>query len=218
MTLIGKTAKELQLDQWVQGDPVKLKQLLGTVILIEVFQVNCPGCFLHSLPQAIDLYQRYSNKGLNVLGIATAFEDYDKNTLNNLKRLVENNEVFGETLKVLQQQNKLVADRLAYHIPFPVAMDKINKHHTKISNAEITHFINQQLPDFRRYNSLQQKQIQQQAFNYLESRLYTAETFRLYALQGTPSHIIIDKKGIIRGCEFGYFTELEWLITTLLEE
>jgi len=39
-----------------------------------------PGLFLYALPQAADLYQRYSDQGLSVLGVATAFEDLIKTT------------------------------------------------------------------------------------------------------------------------------------------
>jgi hypothetical protein len=52
----------------------------------------------------------------------------------------------------------------------------------------------------------------------MQSRLSTAETFKLYNLQGTPSHIVINKKGHLKACEFGYFADLEWLISSLLME
>ena len=215
---IGVKAPLLQVSDWAQGDPTNFDQLLGSVVLIEVFQVNCPGCFLYSLPQAIDLHQRYYDKGLTVLGLATAFEDFDKNTLDNLKLLLTQNKVIGETQRVLEGNNQLIEGRLAYHIPFPVAMDKIRKQQQKITNGEISTLINQHIPDFLNRSNDQKTQIQQQALNYLQSRLYTAETFNLYNLQGTPSHIIVDKKGYLRACEFGHFSDLEWLLTTLLQE
>ena len=61
---------------------------IGNIIVIEVFQVNCPGCFLYGLPQAISIYKNIKIKKLRVFGIATAFEDYDKNNLENLKLLL----------------------------------------------------------------------------------------------------------------------------------
>jgi hypothetical protein len=30
------------------------------VVLVEAFQVNCPGCFFYALPQAISLYEKYA--------------------------------------------------------------------------------------------------------------------------------------------------------------
>lgn len=215
---IGNTAPLLQLSDWVQGDPTNLDQLLGSVVLIEVFQVNCPGCFLYSLPQAIDLYQRYHAKGLTVIGMATAFEDFDKNTVENLKLTINQDTPIAETLRVLEQNNRLINGQLPYHIPFPVAMDSISKLQKEITEDEITQFVEQYVRDFSRQENYQQEQIRQQALNYLQSHLYQAETFQRYNLQGTPSHIIVDKKGILRASEFGHFTELEWSINILLQE
>jgi peroxiredoxin len=217
LATIGKKAPLLQLSDWVQGNPTNLDQLLGSVVLIEVFQVNCPGCFLYSLPQAIDLYQKYYNKGLAVIGIATAFEDFDKNTRDNLELLMNQDKVIGETLRVLEEDNRLINGQLPYHIPFPVAMDKITKQQKKVTNNEITIFINEHFPDFIHQNEHKKKQIQRQVSNHLQSRLYTAETFDLYALRGTPSHIVVDKNGYLRAYEFGYFPSLEWFVRTLLK-
>ena len=61
--------------------PTNIDKLAGNVVVVEVFQVNCPGCFLYGLPQAISLYEKFKDKNVKVLGVATAFEDYDKNTL-----------------------------------------------------------------------------------------------------------------------------------------
>lgn len=215
---IGEKAPLLQLSGWVKGTPANLDQLMGQVVLIEVFQVNCPGCFLYSLPQAIDLYQRYSKKGLTILGVATAFEDFDKNTLESLELLISQNKVFGETLRVLQENQQLIDGRLPYHLPFPVAIDLLTKIQKQFSQDEIKNLINQYAPDFSNKNEDDQQLIQKQALSYLQSQLYTAETFNLYGLQGTPSHIIIDKQGILKACELGYFSDLEWLITSLLSE
>ena len=74
---------------------------MGNVVLVEVFQVNCPGCFTNGIPQAIDLHIKYYHDGLRVLGVATAFEDFDKNTSDNLKLLLTSGEVIGETRTVL---------------------------------------------------------------------------------------------------------------------
>ncbi len=218
MAKLGEKAPLLQISVWVQGNPINLDQLAGRVVLIEVFQVNCPGCFLYSLPQAIIMHQKYYEKGLSVLGIATAFEDFDINTLGNLKLLVKENKVIGETLRVLKENKYLIDNQLPFHIPFPLAMDKITKPKEEITNDEIAVFIEQHVPDFIHQNKYQRKKIQQKVLSYMQSRLSTAETFKLYNLQGTPSHIVINKKGHLKACEFGYFADLEWLISSLLME
>ncbi len=215
---LGEKAPLLKISDWVQGNPTNLDQLVGRVVLIEVFQVNCPGCFLYSLPLAIEIYQKYFDKGLTVLGLATSFEDFEKNTLENLKLLAKQNKVIGETLRVLTQNNQLIDQQLSFHIPFPLAMDKITIDKKEITSNEVSLFIKQHFSDFINQNKFEKEQIQQKVLNYLQSRLSAAETFKLYNLQGTPSHIVIDKKGQLHACEFGHFSDLEWVIFTLLEE
>ena len=39
---IGSKAPNLQLSKWVQGTPTNIDNLVGNVVVIEVFQVNCP--------------------------------------------------------------------------------------------------------------------------------------------------------------------------------
>ena len=215
---IGQKAPLLQVSDWVQGEPCVFDQLSGRVVLLEVFQVNCPGCFLYALPQAIDLYQRYSDQGLSVFGVATAFEDFDKNNLENLTCLIEKGEVVGETHRMLSQQGKLIADRLPFRIPFPVAMDRLQKRQADITQDEIAAFINQRIPNFEQQTETWQQKIRQQVEHYFQSLTYHAETFELFDLKGTPSHILVDKQGLLRDCAFGTHPNLEERVLALLRE
>ncbi|UOA07193.1 TlpA family protein disulfide reductase [Methylobacter sp. S3L5C] len=215
---IGRKAPLLSVSDWVQGEPGNFDQLSDRVVLVEVFQVNCPGCFLYALPQAIDLYQRYFDHGLSVLGVATAFEDFDKNNLENLTRLLEKGEVIGETHRALNQQGKLIADRLPFNIPFPVAMDRLQKREADITQDEIALFINQRVPDFEQQTKPHQLKVWQQVEHYFQSLTYHAETFELFNLQGTPSYILVDKQGLLKDCGFGTHPDLEGKILALLQE
>ena len=215
---IGRKAPLLQVSDWVQRGPVNFDQLSGRVVLVEVFQVNCPGCFLYSLPQAVDLYQRYFDHGLSVVGVATAFEDFDKNNLENLIRLIENGDVVGETQRILGQQGKLIAGRLPFRIPFPVAMDRLHKRQADVSHEDIAAFINGRIPDFEQQPEIYQQKIRQQVQHYLQSLAYHAETFELFDLKGTPSHILVDKQGLLRDCAFGGYPNLETRVLGLLRE
>lgn len=150
--------------------------------------------------------------------MATAFEDFDKNTLENLKLLATQNKVIGETQQYLEENDLLVDGKLSYQIPFPLVMDRISKQQKEFSDNEIIRFITQHISNFSDKNEDEKKSIKQQALNYLQNRLYSPETFSIYELQGTPSHIIIDKKGILRAVEFGHFTDMEWFISTLIQE
>lgn len=215
---LGQKAPLLSVSDWIQGNEVNFDRLLGQVVLVEVFQVNCPGCFLYALPQAVELYRKYSEQGLAVLGVATAFEDFDKNNLENLTRLAEHGEVVGETLQVLTEQGKLSAGRLPYRIPFPLGMDRLVRRRGEITDNVIANFIQDHIPDFEQRPTAHQQQIRQQALSYLQSLDYHAETFERFELKGTPSHILIDKKGILRDCAFGAYPELEARILGLMQE
>lgn len=215
---IGQKAPLLCVSRWAQGEATNLDRLIGKVILVEVFQVNCPGCFLYSLPQAIDLYRQYGDQELRVLGVASAFEDFDKNTLQNLMRLVEKGEVIGETLPMLELHGQLAKGKLPYHIPFPVAMDQLHKPPTQMTQKGITDFIDRHFPAFDQQNADQRQRIQRHVEHYLLSPRFRAATFELFQLKGTPSHIVVDKKGRLRACEFGHFGGLEALIRQLLLE
>ena len=104
---IGAKAPNLDVSTWVQGKPTNIEGEKGNVVLVEVFQVNCPGCFLYGIPEAIDIYRKYRDRGLTVLGLATAFEDFDKNNLENLQKLVTTGEVIGETYRAFSSSGQL---------------------------------------------------------------------------------------------------------------
>ena len=52
----------------------------------------------------------------------------------------------------------------------------------------------------------------------MKSKEYAAETFEKFALQGTPSTILVDRKGILRDVSFGQSTDIEAWIQKLLAE
>src|SRR5918993_2744239 len=215
---IGMQAHNFKISEWVQGIPTNIDKLRGYVVVLEVFQVNCPGCFLYGLPQAISLYEKFRNKDVRVIGIATAFEDYDKNNLENLKLLLSEGKVIGETYKTLRQHGKLVNDdKLYYKIPFPVAMDKITKMPENISEDMIKDFIETYFSDYRPSSEKEKEELFLRVRNYLGNKEYSAETFELYKLRGTPSSIIIDQDGILRYNFFGSEGYLEGAVKELLE-
>ena len=146
---IGAKTPNLKVSEWVQGLPTNIDKEKDNVVLVEVFQVNCPGCFLYGIPQAIDIYQKYRKEGVTVLGVATAFEDFDKNTVENLRLLLTEGKVIGETLKALGQYGQLVdGNKLPYKIPFPVAMDLLKKEDGPISQARIDDIIQANVPSY----------------------------------------------------------------------
>ena len=219
VAMVGSKAPNLSVSKWVQGLETNIDKEKDNVILVEVFQVNCPGCFMYGIPQAIEIYQKYRKEGVTVLGLATAFEDFDKNTIDNLELLLTKGEVIGETLKMLGQYDQLIdGKKLPYKIPFPVAMDLLKKENGTITNEKITEVIEANVPDFNSYNEHQRAEIRERVKQYLTAKEYSAQTFDQFALRGTPSTILIDKKGILRDVSFGQNESLEEKIKTLLSE
>lgn len=216
---IGDKAPNLFLSEWVQGSPTNIENLKGNIIVVEVFQVNCPGCFLYGIPQAISAYEKFKDKGVEVIGVATAFEDYDKNTLENLKLLVSEGKVIGETYKTLRQHGKLIdGDKLYYKIPFSIAFDDIVKITGSISDKMISDFIAIYFPDYLSFSDKDKNELRERVKNYLQTKEYSARTFETFRLRGTPSSIIIDKDGILRYSFFGSEGYLEGAIRELLDE
>lgn len=217
--ILGQKAPNLKVSKWVQGMPTNFDQEKDHVVLVEVFQVNCPGCFLYGIPEAINIYNKYRNDGVTVLGVATAFEDFDKNTLENLELLLKTGEVIGETKSALAQYGKLVnGNKLPYKIPFPVAMDSLIKEDGNISKERMLKFIYKQLPNFDSQPEDYKEQIFARVKEYFNSKEYSAETFEGFSLQGTPSTILVDRKGVLRDISFGQSGHLESVIKSMLNE
>ena len=214
---IGNKAPNLKVSEWVQGKPTNIDKEINNVILVEVFQVNCPGCFIYGIPDAIEIYRKYNKRNVTVLGIATAFEDFDKNTLENLKLLLFTGEVIGETRNALSQYGQLIeGKKLPYKIPFPIAMDSLKKESNVFTEGTVMDFIESNVPDFGSYSESDKSVLINRVKQYLKAKQYSAETFEEYGLRGTPSSILIDKNGIVRQINFGAKGSLDDVIKDLL--
>ncbi len=72
-----RQAPELQTTHWLNTKaPVTLQSLRGRVVLIEAFQMLCPGCVSHGLPQAQRVAATFSDKDVAVIGLHTVFEHH----------------------------------------------------------------------------------------------------------------------------------------------
>ena len=212
-------APNLHVSEWVQGLPTNIDKNIGKVVLIEVFQVNCTGCFMYALPNAIEIYKNNSRDDVAVLGLATAFEDYDKNTLDNLKLLLTSGKVIGETFNALSQYRQLVdGDKLNYKIPFPVAMDVLRKNTQEFTDKNVIDFIESNINNYNSYSEPDKKVLFERVKQYLKNKKYSALTFDEYKLQGTPSAILVDKKGNLRNVFFGANSNLNGLVKQLVNE
>ncbi|MCX7207690.1 MAG: redoxin domain-containing protein [Proteobacteria bacterium] len=97
-----RLAPALQTSQWLNSDqPVVLNDLLGKVVLIYVFQMLCPACVSHGLPQAKAIRSAFAESDVVVLGLHSVFEHHS---------------VMGaEALQVFLHE---------YRIGFPVGIDQ----------------------------------------------------------------------------------------------
>merc|ERR1712133_298353 len=69
------------------------------------FQVNCPGCFLYALPLMNRLHDEFTNRGVYVFALSTAFEEFDLNTVEATEKLVQKGEIYGATRRALGSEH-----------------------------------------------------------------------------------------------------------------
>ena len=91
----------LRTSRWFNTrEPITLDALRGRVVVVHAFQMLCPGCVQHGIPQAKKIHDAFDRKDLVVLGLHTVFEHHS---------------VMGpDALKVFMHE---------YRIPFPVGVD-----------------------------------------------------------------------------------------------
>lgn len=56
--------------------PLSLSQQRGQVVLLHAFQMLCPGCVGHAVPQAERVHREHGGAGVAVVGLHTVFEHH----------------------------------------------------------------------------------------------------------------------------------------------
>ena len=107
--------------------------------------------------------------------------------------LLETGETIGETKKMLSQYGESSSDKISYKIPYPVAMDSLIKQSGEASKEKMDSLIKNQIPNFDEQPEDYKKQIYDRVKGYFMSKEFSAETFEMYALPGTPSSILVDR-------------------------
>jgi len=68
----------LQVSQWLNTPtPITLQSLRGRVAVMHTFQMLCPGCVSHGLPQAARIHRLFPANQVTVFGLHTVFEHHD---------------------------------------------------------------------------------------------------------------------------------------------
>lgn len=57
--------------------PIALADLRGKVVALHTFQMLCPGCVAHGLPQAQRIHETFSHDDVAVIGLHTVFEHHE---------------------------------------------------------------------------------------------------------------------------------------------
>jgi AhpC/TSA family len=69
---------ELMASRWLGTKaPITLAGLADKVVVLVAFQMLCPGCVEHGLPQAKRLAERFNPDEVAVIGLHTVFEHHD---------------------------------------------------------------------------------------------------------------------------------------------
>jgi len=75
------TEPAIHASEWLNtDDPPVLEGLKGRVVVVEAFQMLCPGCVGHGLPQALRIRQTFRPEDVMVIGLHSVFEHHEAMT------------------------------------------------------------------------------------------------------------------------------------------
>lgn len=138
-------APEWRTSKWFNVPmPLSLPALRGKVVFVAAFQMLCPSCVSHGLPQALRVREAFRDEDVAVIGLHTVFEHHEAMTPTSLEAFLHE-----------------------YRISFPVGVDE------PAGLGGIPH------------------------------------TMRAYAMRGTPTTLLIDRKGCLRAHAFGHTPDLQ---------
>lgn len=82
-------APEWEVSEWINSSPLTLAELRGKVVVVEFFQMWCPGCNRFSIPLMIKWEKMFrGNKDIQLLSIHTVFEGHDVQTPERLRQFI----------------------------------------------------------------------------------------------------------------------------------
>ena len=85
--MIGQEAPELEISEWLNGKATTLKGLRGNVVVLEFFQMWCPGCNRFSIPLMQEWTETFAEEeGLSFISVHTVFEGHSYQSPQKLKK------------------------------------------------------------------------------------------------------------------------------------
>ena len=101
LPVIGKAPDFVRINNWINAGPLKIGDLKGKVVLVDFWTYSCINC-IRTLPYLKDWDQKYSGKGLVIIGVHTPEFEFEKDA-KNVKAAVER---YGLKYAVAQDNNK----------------------------------------------------------------------------------------------------------------
>lgn len=87
-------APDWQVRQWLNTpQPLDLAGLRGKIVVLHAFQMLCPGCVSHAVPQAERLHRMLPPEQAAVIGLHTVFEHHEAMTPVALKAFLHENRI-----------------------------------------------------------------------------------------------------------------------------
>jgi len=99
-----------------------------------------------------------------------------------------------------------------------VGMDRVVAETEPVTDDRVLQYAQKFLPDFGNFSAGQQQTVLQQVRHYMEQKSMRAETFERFALQGTPSCILFDRKGELKDISFGQIDYKQAMVEHFLAE
>ena len=91
----GEAAPPWATSRWFNhgGEPLQPASLLGRVVVLHAFQMLCPACVQHGLPQAQRIQAAFSDEDVAVIGLHTVFEHHAAMTPVSLEAFLHENRI-----------------------------------------------------------------------------------------------------------------------------
>ena len=155
----ARPAPAWSVSHWFNADALTLESLRGRPVLLHAFQMLCPGCVQHALPQSLKVAAAFAHTDLAIVGLHTVFEHHHA--------------MGPEALAVYLHENR---------IGYPVGVDAYRDDDPAAHPLPLT--------------------------------------MQAYAMQGTPTLCLVDRRGQLRRQHFGLLDDMRLgaEIATLLAE
>lgn len=122
-------APEWVISEWINSSGLTLEGLRGKVVVIDFFQLWCPGCNKFSGPLMEKWYRHYGDRhDIQMVGIHTVFEGHSQQTPKRLRQYVkEKNIIYPVGVDAYVSNQRLPETMIRYHThgtPEIVIIDK----------------------------------------------------------------------------------------------